>query len=69
MTKIQESGECKSFLYGGCGGNLNNFESAEKCSLECVDQEIDCVSPADPGLCKGSVISYYFNKNSCKFGQ
>uniref|UniRef100_A0A224YRC3 Tissue factor pathway inhibitor n=1 Tax=Rhipicephalus zambeziensis TaxID=60191 RepID=A0A224YRC3_9ACAR len=27
--------ECKPFLYGGCGGNGNNFETKGKCESRC----------------------------------
>merc|ERR1712064_54712 len=27
--------KCKSFIYGGCRGNKNNFETIEKCWLSC----------------------------------
>jgi len=28
--------KCKSFIYGGCGGNDNNFETEENCEATCV---------------------------------
>ncbi|KAJ8338608.1 hypothetical protein SKAU_G00353940, partial [Synaphobranchus kaupii] len=31
----REEGRCASFLYGGCGGNRNNFESEEYCLSVC----------------------------------
>lgn len=30
------SGACKSFLYGGCGGNANNFHTEADCQSACV---------------------------------
>ena len=30
-----ESGACEAFLYGGCEGNANNFETAEECTSRC----------------------------------
>ena len=29
------SGQCESFIYGGCGGNNNRFESPEECQSRC----------------------------------
>ncbi|KAL5105155.1 PI-actitoxin-Aeq3a [Taenia crassiceps] len=31
----QEVGHCEEFIYGGCGGNLNQFDSKEQCELLC----------------------------------
>lgn len=30
-----EHGECVKFIYGGCGGNENNFESQAECETAC----------------------------------
>ena len=34
----QATGQCKSFVYGGCGGNSNNFETLEDCKAACGKQ-------------------------------
>lgn len=31
------SGECKEFIYGGCFGNGNNFETIEECIEKCIE--------------------------------
>merc|ERR1712129_475861 len=31
-------GRCKRFVYGGCGGNANNFTSKRACRATCVRQ-------------------------------
>ncbi|XP_078670894.1 uncharacterized protein LOC144911013 isoform X1 [Branchiostoma floridae x Branchiostoma belcheri] len=31
----QETGQCENFIYGGCGGNGNNFETKEECENIC----------------------------------
>ena len=28
-------GQCKEFIYGGCGGNANKFETINKCETKC----------------------------------
>ena len=33
----REEEMCKSFIYGGCDGNLNNFETLEACNAFCPD--------------------------------
>ena len=30
-----ETGECQTFIFGGCGGNENNFETMEECMKTC----------------------------------
>ncbi|CAD6186620.1 unnamed protein product [Caenorhabditis auriculariae] len=34
----RRTGTCKKFIFGGCQGNLNNFESLEKCTEICCDK-------------------------------
>ena len=29
------SGRCEKFIYGGCGGNENNFMILDDCQIEC----------------------------------
>ena len=31
------TGECGEFVYGGCQGNDNNFQTMESCREECTD--------------------------------
>uniref|UniRef100_A0A6P4E468 Kunitz/BPTI-like toxin n=1 Tax=Drosophila rhopaloa TaxID=1041015 RepID=A0A6P4E468_DRORH len=31
---------CEEFVYGGCAGNKNNFESKEQCEQVCLDPSI-----------------------------
>nr|C8YJ97.1 RecName: Full=Tabkunin 5; AltName: Full=Serine protease inhibitor 5; Flags: Precursor [Tabanus yao]ACS72292.1 serine protease inhibitor 5 [Tabanus yao] len=30
------SGQCEGFIYGGCGGNENNFNTLEECNAKCA---------------------------------
>jgi len=30
-------GKCEKFMYGGCGGNANNFDSKSACEQKCQE--------------------------------
>ncbi|XP_071139209.1 mambaquaretin-2-like [Mytilus edulis] len=32
----RRSGKCEKFVYGGCQGNANNFETLMECERECI---------------------------------
>ena len=36
------TGRCESFMYGGCGGNANNFETAAECMTHCTPGTRTC---------------------------
>ncbi|XP_070600484.1 kunitz-type serine protease inhibitor 4-like isoform X2 [Erythrolamprus reginae] len=37
------SNQCQGFIYGGCGGNANNFKTKKACHFTCVEK---------PGVCR-----------------
>ncbi|GBL77953.1 Papilin, partial [Araneus ventricosus] len=39
-----EEGKCKKFIYGGCKGNGNNFDSIEECERSCLRSAEDASS-------------------------
>lgn len=66
---------CENFIYGGCGGNENNFEAIEECISECGannNQSSDsvretgdkCQLDSVTGPCRGHFPRYFFNKTS-----
>ncbi|XP_030636486.1 amyloid beta (A4) precursor protein a isoform X2 [Chanos chanos] len=44
---VREEGRCAPFIYGGCGGNRNNFESEEYCLSVC-SSVLPTTSPSPP---------------------
>lgn len=32
--------ECQQFLYGGCNGNANNYDTLEKCQSTCMKKTV-----------------------------
>jgi len=66
------SGECKSFVYGGCQGNKNRFGTKEECEKKCIERgqkRIDiCNLPKVIGPCKALAMVYHFDAESgeCK---
>jgi hypothetical protein len=55
-----ETGECERFIWGGCGGNANNFETREACERTCPPPD-RCELPADTGPCKALIPRWFHN--------
>jgi hypothetical protein len=67
------TGECESFIYGGCGGNENNFATQEECEAACPPAEEPvappveqpaCEQPAETGHCRGAIPRWYHNSRT-----
>jgi hypothetical protein len=50
------TGECTGFIWGGCGGNANNFETKEKCQAVC---ENTCGLAPDAGDCEAAIPRWF----------
>ncbi|KAK9688591.1 ADAM-TS Spacer 1 [Popillia japonica] len=57
---------CNHFIYGGCLGNNNRFETRDECEKLCVTDSIrdPCDQPREPGPCNGNYVNWFFNKES-----
>uniref|UniRef100_A0A6J0TX03 Fused toxin protein-like isoform X1 n=1 Tax=Pogona vitticeps TaxID=103695 RepID=A0A6J0TX03_9SAUR len=40
-----ETKKCEKFIYGGCGGNENNFETWKECHYTCEEKPGTCPKP------------------------
>ncbi|XP_059494556.1 WAP, Kazal, immunoglobulin, Kunitz and NTR domain-containing protein 1-like [Stegostoma tigrinum] len=46
-------GRCSTFMFGGCEGSKNQFETYEECRLACINESVNiCTFPAVQGPCK-----------------
>ncbi|GCB61692.1 hypothetical protein scyTo_0012959 [Scyliorhinus torazame] len=56
--------KCEQFIYGGCRGNENNFESQTECTLHCRKiKKVPkiCRLQAVTGPCRASFTKYFYN--------
>lgn len=60
----ETSGECESFIFGGCLGNDNNFETEQECKDECMKPVDLCDLPKRIGMCRASMKRFWYNKQT-----
>uniref|UniRef100_A0ABM5G4L6 Actinia tenebrosa protease inhibitors-like n=1 Tax=Pogona vitticeps TaxID=103695 RepID=A0ABM5G4L6_9SAUR len=53
-------GRCLTFIYGGCQGNENNFETLQGCERRCLTPQV-CHLPAEPGPCDAAIIRFFYD--------
>lgn len=64
----KSDGVCKQFLYGGCHGNDNRFQSLSECEERCFSSQDICVLPKVQGPCSGTFQQWTYNSatNTCE---
>lgn len=65
-----QTGQCESFVYGGCEGNVNRFDSRMQCEQKCKagaarpDLKAACLQPKKLGLCRARFPRWFFDAGS-----
>ncbi|XP_077070220.1 papilin-like isoform X5 [Siphateles boraxobius] len=60
------AGKCVSFIYGGCKGNGNKFNSQKECEESCGVRSAACGLPMDTGPCKVYIPMWAFDSAAGK---
>lgn len=72
----QRENLCRTFIYTGCGGNINRFETRRECEKRCVtsaaddgpdqsdDKEVVCKAQVDAGPCMESHARWFYDPTS-----
>ena len=64
----QETGICERFIYGGCEGNNNNFETFDECQNVCQAslqrRPKSCLEDKVTGPCMAAFPMFYYNKET-----
>ncbi|XP_067682195.1 carboxypeptidase inhibitor SmCI-like [Haliotis asinina] len=58
-----DSETCKTFTYGGCGGNANNFKTKAECEKKCVPV---CELKPEVGRCKARKRRFFYDPETKK---
>ncbi|KAF8764746.1 Tissue factor pathway inhibitor like protein [Argiope bruennichi] len=63
------TGECHEFVFGGCLGNNNNFETLEECQEFCAGFALEktCNKKGERGPCDGYLVRGVFSKENMKW--
>uniref|UniRef100_A0A8C9KBV7 Tissue factor pathway inhibitor n=1 Tax=Panthera tigris altaica TaxID=74533 RepID=A0A8C9KBV7_PANTA len=67
--------QCEEFIYGGCEGNQNRFESLEECEEKCIggrflgtiitQEPLEfCFLDEDSGICRGYMTRYFYSNDT-----
>lgn len=57
-------GVCDQFVYTGCDGNANNYETEDECENECFHVQKTCELPPLRGNCNETLIRWHFNQET-----
>ncbi|KAM6174228.1 tissue factor pathway inhibitor [Erethizon dorsatum] len=69
--------QCEEFIYGGCEGNQNQFQSMQECKETCIREYTPltkstlekgkpdlCFLEDDVGICRAYITRYFYNNES-----